>query len=376
MAETTLAKIDFGPLQAFVDDTSVHRIMVNGVDQIYVERSGKMEKIEKVQTAFRDNAHIVELINALLAPFDLQVSADYPYANARFPDGTRLQAFIPPIAVSGPSLTIRKPPVHRLTFEDYLDFGAMSAEMAAFLRAGVEARLNILVSGSVGGGKTTLLNILASAIPAGERIVTVEEEAELRLQQGHVITLESRPPDREGKGEIGVKDLLRMLPRARPDRILIGELGGPEVLDALRLVDKGHNGTLTSISAHSPQEALERLEMMVKMNDPNLPVSYLRSLIGAVVDLIVQQNRLEDGSRKIVRVSEVLTLAGGDYELRDVFVFQRTGVEKGRVVGLFEGHPVSPGLLQRLKAGGVREAQLPQSVFAPPDDVEREAGPR
>lgn len=367
MTNAIQSPIDFGPLQEFMSDHSVHRIMVNGVDQIYIERSGKMEKTEKVRTVFRDNAHIIEVINAMLAPFNLQVSPDYPYANARFPDGTRLQAFIPPIAVSGPSLTIRKPPLHRLTFEDYIDFGAMSAEMAAFLRASVEARLNILVSGSVGGGKTTLLNILASAIPAGERIVTLEEEAELRLQQEHVITLESRPPNREGKGEISVKDLLRMLPRARPERILIGELSGPEVLETLRLVDKGHNGTLTSISAHSPQEALERLEMMVKMNDPNLPVSYLRSLIAAAVDLVVQQNKLEDGSRKVLRISEVVPGAGGDYELHEVFLFQRTGMEKGRIVGLFESHPVSPGMLQRLRAGGAREAQLPPSIFTPID---------
>lgn len=310
---------------------------------------------------FRDNEHIIEVINNLLAFINpnVQVSLDYPHAAARFPDGTRMQAFIPPIAISGPSLTIRKALGVELTLDNYLTWGTVNEEMADFLAACVKARLNIIVTGSVGGGKTTLLQILASVISAEERIVTVEEEAEFRLQHEHVVTLECRPPDREGKGEISIRDLLRMIPRANPNHILIGELNGPEALEALRLMDKGYDGTMTTIFGDSPQEALERLEMMIKLNDPNLPASYLRSLIGSAVDLVVQQNRLEDGRRKVVRVTEVLPVRGGDYDLHDVFVFQREGFEGGKVVGRFQSYPVGVHLMRRMEALGIT---LPPSL--------------
>jgi pilus assembly protein CpaF len=360
MANTAQLEINFGPLQELINDDAIGHIMINGADQVYIERRGKLHKAE---VSFRDNEHVIELINSLLASVNpsVQVSPDRPCADMRFPDGTRMQAFISPVAVSGPSLTIRKGPRHALTLDNLLTFGTLNDDMADFLQACVKARLNIVVAGGVGSGKTTLLNILASTIPVEERIVTVEEEAEFHLRQEHVLTLESRPPDMEGKGKVSVKDLLRMVPRARPDRVLIGDLSGSEVMDVLRLMDKGYDGTMTAIHSNSPQEALERIEMMVKMNEPNLPVSYLRSLIGSAVDLVVQQNRLEDGSRKVVRITEVLPVAGGDYDLHDVFVFRREGFEKGRVVGGFESHQVSLGLMRRMEA---RRIALPPCLIA------------
>jgi pilus assembly protein CpaF len=354
MADSARLEIDFGPLQKLVDDDAVYQIMVNGPDRVYVERRG--HKLDKEEVPFRDNEHVVELINSLLASVkpNVQVSPDHPCADARFPDGSRMQAFISPVAVSGPSLTIRKVTKHVATFDDILSWVTLSEDMADFLKACVKARLNIIVSGNRGGGKTTLLNILASAIPAEERVISVEEVTELRVKHEHLIVLEHRPPDWEGKGEISVKDLLHMAARARPDRLLIGELSGSEALEMLRLADRGHEGTMTTLLANSPQEALERLEMMVKMSEPNLPVSYLRLLIGAAIDLVVQQNRLEeDGNRKVVRITEVLPVRGGDYELHDVFVFQREGLdEQGKVVGHFESHPISSDLKRRIEASG------------------------
>jgi pilus assembly protein CpaF len=371
MARSARLEIDFGPLQELVNDDNVSEIMVNGPDRVYVERRGR--KLNKEEVPFRDNEHVVELINSLLASVspNVQISPDHPCADARFPDGSRMQAFIPPVAVSGPSLTIRKVARHVLTFDDILVWRTLSEDMADFLKACIKARLNIIVAGNRGGGKSTLLNILASAIPAEERIITVEEVTELRVKQDHLVVLEHRPPDWEGKGEISVKDLLHMAARARPDRILIGELSGPEVLEMLRLADRGHDGTMATLLANSPQEALERLEMMVKMSEPNLPVSYLRSLIGAAIDLVVQQNRLEeDGTRKVVRITEVLPVRGGDYDLHDIFVFQREGLERGRVVGHFESHPVSPELVRRMEAGSI---PLPPGLIAAEEGQEEEA---
>lgn len=357
-------EIDFGPLEELINNDAVRQIMVNGPDQVYVEveREGKLHKTE---VAFRDSQHIIDVINSLLASInpDVQVSSDYPCVNARFSDGTRMQAFIPPIAISGPSLTIRKATRHTLTFDNLVTWGTLNEDMADFLKACVKARLNIIIAGGVNSGKTPLLNVLASTIPAQERIVTVEAEAEFRLkQEQHVVALERRPASLEGKGEISVKDLLRMIPQARPDRILIGELNGPEVSEALWLMDKGYDGTMTAIFANSPQEALENLEMMVKRHDPNLPVPYLRSLIGSAVDLIVQSNRLEDGSRKVVHITEVSPVRGGDYDLHDVFLFLEEGYdERGRAKGSFQARSVSTRLRQRMEALGIN---LPPDLVA------------
>jgi pilus assembly protein CpaF len=359
--------MDIGLLQPLLEDETVSKIMVNGPDQVYVERHGQL--LQRVEVSFENNDHIIDVINQLLRTIndDVQLSPDHPYATARFSDGSRLQAFIPPIAVSGPNLTIHKASQDILTLENLLTFGSFNQEMADFFRACVQARLNIVVAGGVNSGKTTLFNAIASTIPAEERIVTIEETAEFRLQHQHVITLESRPANRAGQGEISVRDLLQMVPRARPDRILIGELRGPEVLAALRLMDQGYDGTMTLMFADNPQEALERLEMMIKLDEPNLPASYLRALISSTVDLVVQLNRLEDGSRKVTRITEVLSLGGGDYDLHDVFVYQREGFDRQRkrFTGRFESHPVSVNLMQRMEARGIT---LPPSLVVPTDE--------
>ncbi len=359
MTNTNQVEIDFGPLSGLMSDDAVSKIMVNSPDQVYIEQEGKLHRVD---VSFKNNDHIIEFINKLLASINanVQISPDRPHASARFSDGSRLQAFVPPIAVSGPSLTISKSlPDLLWTLEHLLTFGSLSQDMADFLQTCVQARLNIIIAGGVNSGKATLFNVIASTIPVEERIVTVEEEAEFRLRHKHVVTLESRPANQEGQGEISVQDLLRLVPRARPDRVLIGELRGPEVLEALRLMDLGYEGMMTLMFADNPQEALERLEMMVKLNDPNLPASYLRALIGSAVNLVVQINQLEDGKRKITRITEVASLRGGDYDLRDVFVFQREGFEQGKVIGHFESHPVSVSLMRRMEA---RDITLPPSL--------------
>jgi len=359
MADPTRSSIDFGPLEELVHDDTVSEIMVNGPHNVFVARG---RKLEKISLSFESDDHLKRVIDRILSPLGGRLDESSPMVEARLPDGSRLHAIIPPLSLSGPTLTIRKFPKQSITFENLIAWGSLSQDTADFLKACVKARLNIIVAGGVNSGKTTLMNIIASAIPAEERIVTVEGMAELRLPQEHVVTLESRPPNIEGKGAITIRDLVLSCQRMRPDRVLIGELSGPEVLDVLRLMDKGYDGTVTTVFANSPQEALERIEMMVKMDAPNLPVSYLRSLIGSAVNLVVQQNRLEDGSRKVIRVTEVLPLRGGDYELNDVFAFQweRFDRDKGRVIGKFESHPVSLSLARRMEA---RRIILPPSIL-------------
>lgn len=355
-------EIDFGPLKELVDDDSVSRIMVNGPYDVFVERRGKLGKVD---LSFESDDHLMRVIECILEPLGRHLDESSPIVVARLADGSRLHVISPPLALNGPTLTIRRFPEQILTFDHLLTFGTLSGDMADFLKACVKAYLNIIVAGGVNSGKTTMLNMIASTIPAEDRIVTVEERAEFRLKHPHVVALESRPPNIEGKGGITVRDLVITCMHMRPDRILVGELGGVEVLEVLRLMDKGYEGTMATIFANNPPEALERIEMMVKMSEPNLPVSYLRSLIGSAVDLVVQQNQLEDGSRKIVRITEVLPVRGGDYDLHDVFVFQREGFEKGRVVGSFESQPVSLGLMRRMEA---------RSIVLPPSLIPAEGG--
>jgi pilus assembly protein CpaF len=358
MSDLAQPGIDFGPLKELFNDDTVSEIMVNGPHNVFVERG---RTLEKVSLSFESDDHLMRVISGIVSPLGGHIDESSPIVEARLADGSRVHVVVPPLALNGPTLTIRKFPRRVLTFENLLAWGTLNEDMADFLKACVKARLNIIVAGGVNSGKTTLLNMIASAIPADERIVTIEEMAELRLPQEHVVTLESRPPNIKGKGAITIRDLVLTCQKMRPDRILIGELNGPEVLEVLRLMDKGYDGTITTIFANRSQEALERIEMMVKMDAPNLPVSYLRSLIGSAVDLIVQQNRLEDGSRKVVRVTEVLPLRGGDYDLHDVFAFQWERFEKGRVVGGFESHPVSLGLMRRMEA---RRIALPPCLIA------------
>jgi pilus assembly protein CpaF len=342
--------LGFGLLEPFLADESITEIMVNGPHTIFVERQGRLEEVD---LSFENDAHLMRIINRILEPLGRRPDESSPIVEARLADGSRVHVIIPPLSLVGPTLTIRKFPKFTLTFERLVAFGTLTEDMVDFLRACIAGRLNLIIAGGVGSGKATLGNRIAEFIPAEERIVTIEETAELRFRHKHVVALESRPPDAEGKGGVTLRDLVITCRRMRPDRVLIGELLGSEVLEVLRLMDMGFEGTMSSIHANSPQEALERIEMMVKMSDPNLPVSYLRSLISSAIDLVVQQSRLEDGSRKVTRITEVLAVRGGDYELHDVFVFQREGFEKGRVVGKFESHPVSLGLMRRMEAHGI-----------------------
>lgn len=345
--------LDFGPLQPLIADEKVIDIFVNGPRQVYVERGEGLE-IE-TDVAFADEEQIITFANNLLLAVDpnLQVNPEHPYASTHFPDGSRLLVTIPPIAISGPNLTIRKFMKDPLTIDHLIRFGSLSAEMAEFLADCVRARLNLIIAGGTGSGKTTLFNIMASFIPADERIVTVEEGANLQLRNEHVVSLETKLPNREGRGGVNIKELLWLAARMRPDRILVSEVYGSEAMDVLQLMTRGHDGTMALMAANSPQEALERLEMMVKMGEPNIPIPYVRSLIGSAIDLVVQQLRLEDGSRKVIRICEVLSVKGG-YEFSDVFVFQREGRnEQGKLIGRSQGYPISANLMQRLEAAGV-----------------------
>jgi pilus assembly protein CpaF len=359
MANSTQPEVDFGLLAELFKDDTVDEIMVNGPQNIYVDR----DKLEKVDLSFKNTDHLMRTIDSILSSLGIHIDENAPIVQARLSDGSRIHVIIPPLTLTGPALTIRKVSSFVLTLDHLQSFGSFNEKMADFLRACVQAKLNIIVSGNMGSGKTTLLNAIASTIPADERIVTIEETAEYRLPQEHVVALESRPTSIQGKGAVTIQDLVNTSRYMRADRILVGELSGAEVLDVLRLMDKGYNGTMTSIHADSPQDALANLEMLIKMNDPDLPVSYLRLLIGSAVDLVVQQFRLDDGRRKVVRITEVLPVRGGDYELHDVFIFQRDDLVSGRVTGDFESHPVSAGLMRRMDA---RNIVLPPSLLPSP----------
>ena len=346
----TQPEIDFGPLKELMADSSVTDIMVNGPYQVYIQRQGKMEKANLV---FENSDHLMQTIQTMLSPLGIHLYERSPIVNARLPDGSRLNAVIPPLALNGPALTIRKLFKYLLNFEKIVSFKSLTEEMADFLKVCAAVRLNLLISGGMGSGKTVLLNIIASHIPEKERIITIENETSLRLPQSHVVSLESRSADMEEKGAVTIRDLLLNCLYMRPDRILVDELGGSEVFDALRLMDKGYS-IMSTIGADSPLGALERLEMVAKINDPNLPTAYLRSLISSTIDLVVQQNRLEDSTRKIVRISEVQAITGGEYVLNDVYAFQRKDFLNNRVIGHFESHPLSQTLQQKIESSGGR----------------------
>ena len=366
MADLPQAKIDLGPLEGLIADDTVSKIYVNGPYDIFVRRRG----IEKVDLAFESEQQLRKIIEQILAPLGRRLDENSPMAAVRLSDGSRLHVILPPVALNGCTLTIHKPSTKLIALGDLRAWGAISKDMATFLDACVKARLNVVVSGGVNSGKTTLVNALASTIPTEERIVTIEEMVEFRLPQKHVVTLESHPPDAEGRGQVTIHDLVLACPDMGPNRVLVGELNGAETLEVLRLMDRGYDGMMTTVSANSPQEALERIEMMVKMNSPNLPVSYLRLLIGSAIDLILQGIRLEDGTRKVARVTEVLRNTGAGYDLNDVFAFQRTGVEGGRVIGRFESYPISSSLRQHVQDLGLYAA-LPSPLVASLEGEER-----
>ncbi len=349
--------LGYGPLQPLLVDPTITEIMVNGADQVYVERAGKLEK---TNLTFESDEHVMRIIDRIVAPLGRRIDESSPYVDARLPDGSRVNAVIPPIALNGPTLTIRIFAKTPFTIENLIEFGTITPEAVEFCRACVVARLNIVVSGGTGSGKTTLLNVLSGFIPESERIVTVENAAELQLRQDHVVTLESRPPNIEGKGEISIRDLVVNCLRMRPDRIVVGECRSGEALDMLQAMNTGHDGSLTTAHSNSPRDTLARLETMVLMAGMDLPVRAIREQISSAVDLIVHEERMRDGTRKVVNITEVQGMEGDVIVMQDVFTFQQTGVEGGKVIGRLRPTGIRPKFMERIEQANIH---LPPNIF-------------
>ncbi|MBI5396684.1 MAG: CpaF family protein [Verrucomicrobia bacterium] len=353
--------LGYGPLEAPLRDQTITEIMINGPQVVYVERNGK---IERAAIHFRDEAHLRQVIDRIVTPLGRRIDESSPMVDARLPDGSRVNAIIPPLALDGSVLTIRKFGKHRLTPDDLVRLGSITPQMVAFVAACVRIKLNVLVSGGTGSGKTTLLNVLSSFIPPGERIVTIEDAAELRLQQPHCVRLEARPANIEGKGLIGIRDLVRNALRMRPDRIVVGECRGGEALDMLQAMNTGHDGSLTTLHANTPRDCTSRLETMVMMAGMELPSRAIREQIASAIQLIVQVARLSDGSRKVISVTEVQGMEGQVITLQDLFVFRQTNVDaQGRVVGQMESTGLLPKFYHRFATAGIN---LPAEIFQRP----------
>ena len=347
-----------GPIESLRQDGSITEIMVNGPKQVFVERMGKLELTD---VKFHDNAHLMNIVERILTPLGRRIDEASPLVDARLKDGSRVNIIIPPLSLVGPALTIRKFSQTPLTVENLISFGTLDEKMAQFLRACVKARINILVSGGTGSGKTTTLNVISSFIPESERIVTIEDAAELKLQQTHVVTLESRPANIEGKGQITIRDLVKNALRMRPDRIIVGEVRGGEALDMLQAMNTGHDGSLTTAHANSPRDALSRLETMVLMSGFELPVRAIREQISSAIDLIIQQSRIRDGSRKITYVTEVQHMEDATITTQDIFHYVQTGFdENGKAKGHFEGTGLKPSFIDKFELNGV---ELPDDFF-------------
>jgi pilus assembly protein CpaF len=352
--------VGLGPLEPLLRDESVTEVMVNGPRQVYIERSGK---IELTNVNFQNDEHVMRIIDRIISPIGRRVDESSPMVDARLVDGSRVNVVIPPISLVGPVLTIRKFAATPLTTDDLIRFGTSTPEMFDFLRACVEARLNIFVSGGTGSGKTTMLNVLSSFIPNDERIVTVEDAAELQLRQEHVVTLESRPANIEGKGAIPIRELVRNALRMRPDRIIVGECRSGEALDMLQAMNTGHDGSMSTGHANTPRDMLARLETMVLFAGVELPLRAVREQISSAVDLIVHQERLKDGSRKITNITEVQGMEGDVIVLQDVFMFEQTGVSEGKVQGRLRPTGVRPRFSEKFEAHGIH---LPSNMFGHP----------
>jgi pilus assembly protein CpaF len=349
--------IGFGPIEPLLQDPTVSEVMVNGPYQVYCERKGKLQLTD---IRFDDDEHVRRIIDRIVSPLGRHVDEASPLCDARLPDGSRVNIVIPPISLVGPTITIRKFSKTPLTVDDLIRFGSMTPEIAEFLRACVHARLNIVVSGGTGSGKTTLLNVLSSFIPDDERIVTIEDAAELQLRQEHVVRLEARPPNIEGKGAVKIRDLVINALRMRPERIVVGECRGPEALDMLQAMNTGHDGSLTTGHANSPRDMLARLETMVLMAGMELPVRAIREQISSAIDLIIQQTRLRDGSRKITQITEVQGMEGDVITLQDLFVFQQEDYRDGKVIGRIVPTGIRPKFMPKIEEAGI---DLPPSIF-------------
>lgn len=347
-----------GPLEPFFKDPTVSDVLVNTYKDIYVERFGL---IEKTKSRFIDDIHLRNIIDRIISRIGRRIDESSPMVDARLPDGSRVNAIIPPLAIDGPMLSIRRFAVTPLVMDDLVNYKALTPEIAQLLSGCVKAKLNIMISGGTGAGKTTLLNILSANIPGNERIITIEDSAELQLQQPHVIRLETRPPSVEGTGQVTSRDLVRNTLRMRPDRIVVGEVRGAEAFDMLQAMNTGHDGSLTTIHSNSPRDSLTRLESMILMTGVNLPETAMRFMVSSALDLVIQASRMTDGSRKITSVSEVVGMEGDVITLQEIFVYERQGLDQdGKVVGRHRSTGIRPKFTERLEMAGI---EVPENLF-------------
>ncbi len=352
--------LGFGPLETLLSDPTVSDILVNGHKQVYVERRGKLELTDVV---FNDDAHLMKIIDKIVSRVGRRIDESSPMVDARLPDGSRVNAIIPPLAIDGPVMSIRRFSVDPLRLADLVAYGSMTAEMAEVLQGLGKAKMNILISGGTGSGKTTMLNVISGFISHTERIVTVEDAAELQLQQPHVVRLETRPPNIEGKGEVSQRALVRNALRMRPDRIILGEVRGAEALDMLGAMNTGHEGSMATIHANTPRDAITRLENMISMAAANLPSKAIRQQISSAISVVVQVSRLIDGKRKVTSIQEITGMEGDVITMQEIFSFKQTGVgESGAVVGYFSASGIRPHFLERLKSFGIG---ISSAVFEP-----------
>jgi pilus assembly protein CpaF len=358
--EISIDILGYGPIQRYLEDDEVSEIMVNGTDPIFVERAGR---IHKTGARFSSEAHLRQVIERIVAKVGRRVDESSPMVDARLPDGSRVNAIVPPLSVDGPALTIRKFAADPFRVEHLIEFGTLTPAMASLLQVCVQGKLNLLITGGTGTGKTTLLNVISSFVPAHERIVTIEDAVELQLLQDHVVRLESRPPNVEGRGGVTIRDLVRNALRMRPDRIIVGEVRGPEALDMMQAMNTGHEGSMSTVHANTPRDALSRLETMVLMSGLEIPVTAIREYIASALSVIVHLGRLSDGTRRVTRVAEVVGMEGEVITMQDIFHFQQKGVEEGgKVIGRTTATGIRPKFAEKLLAQGL---SLPAELFAP-----------
>ena len=356
--------LGYGPLEPLLKDPTISDILVNTYKNIYIERLGKLEP---TNARFKDDAHLMRIIDKIVSTVGRRIDESSPMADARLPDGSRVNAIIPPLALDGPILSIRRFAVNPLELEDLVRYQTLTPEIAELLKGIIKARLNTIISGGTGSGKTTLLNILSRFIPGDERIITIEDAAELQLKQDHVVSLETRPPNIEGKGEVVQRDLLKNSLRMRPDRIIVGEVRGKEAFDMLQAMNTGHDGSLTTIHANSPRDSLMRLETMVAMANMEIPSEFLRRYISSAIDVIIQVSRMVDGKRKLISVQEITGMEGNTITMQEIFSFKQTRVDaQGNVKGYFKFQGVRPKFIEKFNAAGIgvpRELFDPERVF-------------
>lgn len=349
--------LGFGPLQPLLEEEGITEIMVNGAKNIYVERKGKLSR---VPVSFESDEHVMRIIDRIVAPLGRRIDEASPFVDARLPDGSRVNAVIPPISLVGPTLTIRIFSKSPITVEQYIGFGSLTAESMQFLKACVQSRLNAIISGGTGSGKTTLLNILSGFIPEDERIITIENAAELQLRQEHVVTLESRPPNIEGRGEITIQALVINALRMRPDRLIVGEIRDGAALDMLQAMNTGHDGSMTTAHSNSPRDTIARIETMSLMAGFDLPIRAIRDQIASAIDVIVHVDRMRDGTRKVVAITEVAGMEGDVITLTDLFLYEQAGFEDGKIIGQFRSTGLRPKFMEKIEAAGIH---LPASIF-------------